>query len=115
MLTECPSTANTGRNDPEHAVRGPGQPRLVTAGQASRPAPGSGRRSTGERGPPTGVIKQLIPQGPENRSRVTPEKPHPKIFETRLFHSLEPLRTPAGAVLRRIARRARHHRSPDRA
>src|SRR5438270_9187428 len=31
MLTECPSTANTGRNDPEHAVRGPGQPPWVTA------------------------------------------------------------------------------------
>src|SRR4051794_17459323 len=79
MLTECPRTANTGRNDPEHAVRGPGQPPWRLLAKLPARAPRQGRSSTGERGPSAGVTKQLIPQGPENRSQVTPEEPHRKI------------------------------------
>src|SRR5260370_39954450 len=79
MLPECLSTANTGRNDPEHAVRDqvnhPGD-----CWPSFPPGATSGRRSTGELGPPAGVTKQLIPQDPEHRSRVTREEPHPKIF-----------------------------------
>src|SRR4051794_7069050 len=83
MLTECPSTANTGRNDPEHAVRGPGQPRLVTAGQTSRPGATSREELDGRTGPPAGVAKQLIPQDPDHRSRVTREEPQPIPLEHR--------------------------------
>src|SRR5260370_4167887 len=47
------------------------------------PGATSGRRSTGELRPPAGVTKQLIPQDPEHRSRVTREEPDP--FETPLL------------------------------